>query len=69
LIIAIKLADRPAWRIALEAGISPTVLSRLLTGYARLRPNDPRLLRVGEILGVPPEEVFARANEVEPKTT
>jgi hypothetical protein len=58
LVAAVKLADRPAWRIAVEAGINPTVLSRLLSGYQRPRPGDPRLLRVAEILGVPRERVF-----------
>ena len=63
LIIAIKLADRPAWRIAVEAGINPTTLSRLVSGSLRARPNDARLLRVAEILGVPHDQVFAPAVE------
>jgi transcriptional regulator with XRE-family HTH domain len=62
LIIAVKLADRPAWRIAVEAGISPTTLSRLISGSLRPRPNDPRLLRVAEILGVPKDRVFAEVD-------
>jgi hypothetical protein len=57
-IIAVKLADRPAWKIAMEAGVNPTVLSRLISGSSRCRPDDPRLLRVAEILGVPRERVF-----------
>jgi Helix-turn-helix len=59
-IIAVKLADRPAWRIAAEAGVSPTTLSRLMSGSLRARPNDSRLLRVAKVLGVPADQVFDR---------
>lgn len=64
LIAAIKLADRPAWRIATEAGVNPTVLSRLISGYQRPKPNDARLLRVAKILGFPADRVFAMDEDV-----
>ena len=60
LIIALKLAGRPAWRIAGEAGVNPTTLSRLISGSLRPHPNDSRLLRVAKILGVPVDQVFER---------
>jgi hypothetical protein len=64
LIIAVKLADRPAWKIALEADVNPTVISRLITGAIRPKPNDPRLLRVGKVLGLLPEKIFEPCPEV-----
>lgn len=62
---AVKLADRPAYRIALEAGIHPVTLSKILHGYNRIWPNDRRVIAVGRILGLRPEECFENAvNEV-----
>lgn len=58
---AVKLARRPAYRIALEAGINPSTLSRLLHGAERVRPGDGRVIAVGEIVGLTPEECFAPA--------
>jgi hypothetical protein len=57
-VIAVKLADRPAYRIALDADLHPTTLSRLLHGAEPLRPNDPRVLRVAKILGLDTQTVF-----------
>ncbi len=45
------------------SGHHPTTLSRLVSGSLRARPNDARLLRVAEILGVPHYQVFAPAVE------
>jgi transcriptional regulator with XRE-family HTH domain len=57
-VIAIKLADLPMWKIATANGVSPTVLSRWVSGYQRPQPDDPRLLRIAAALGVPPERLF-----------
>ena len=56
---AVKLADRPAYKIAWDAGIHPVLLSKILHGYARLWPNDRRVLAVGKILGLRSEECFS----------
>ncbi len=55
---AVKLADRPSYRIAIEAGIQPVILSKLLHGCEKVRPNDFRVIAVGKILGLTPEECF-----------
>jgi hypothetical protein len=55
---AIKLSDQPAYRIALQADIHPAVLSRLLHGYERIKPDDARVLRVARIVGVPADRAF-----------
>lgn len=54
----LKLADKPAYILAWEAGFHPNTLSKFVTGYLRPRPNDERLIRVGALLGLSPEEVF-----------
>jgi hypothetical protein len=56
---AVKLANRPAYKIAWEAGLHPVILSKILHGYDRLWPNDRRVLAVGKILGLRPEECFS----------
>lgn len=55
---AVKLADRPAWRIAYEAGLHPAVLSKLMSGAIIPRPNDPRVLAVARVLGLQQAECF-----------
>ncbi len=57
--LAVKFDDpRPQWRIAMAAGVSPHMLSRWLSGYGRVRPDDPRLLRVAREVGVSPDRQF-----------
>ena len=56
---AVKLADRPSYRIAIEAGIHPVLLSKIIHGYERIRPNDRRVLAVGKVLGLRPEDCFS----------
>lgn len=59
LLIEIKLNDQPQYRIAQAAGIHPNLLSKLIHNAIPIRPGDERVIRVGEVLGLSPEEVFA----------
>jgi hypothetical protein len=59
LFAAVKLADEPAYVIAERADIRPDILSKLLHGAERLKPQDERVLRVARIVGVPAERAFA----------
>lgn len=54
----VKLAPRPAYRIALDAGIHPATLSKLISGAERVKANDPRVISVARQLGLTPEECF-----------
>lgn len=56
--IAIKLGDEPAYKIAQRAGMNPCTLSKLLCGIEQPKPNDPRVISVGKILGLEPKECF-----------
>ena len=59
LIIAVELdADRPAYKICLEAGVHPTTWSRLRRGAESAKENDQRLISIGACVGVPPELCF-----------
>jgi hypothetical protein len=55
---AIKLNDIPAYKIAHQAEIDPTTLSKLLCGIIKVKHGDPRVIAVGKILGIPAEDCF-----------
>jgi len=57
-IVELKLHSEPAYRLAQKAGVNPATLSKLIHGIERVRENDDRILRVGRILGLDPDEVF-----------
>ena len=57
---AVKLADQPAYRIAQRAGIDSALLSKILHGNGKIWPNDRRVLAVGKILGLDPDDCFER---------
>ena len=55
---SVKLADRPAYRIAQAAGLDSATLSKILHGNGKVWLNDRRVLRVGKLLGLAPEDCF-----------
>jgi hypothetical protein len=46
------------------ARVDPTTLSKLLNGAERLKPQDPRILAVGAVLGLRPEDCFESDNSI-----
>ena len=62
-IAAVKLNPRPAYEIAWEAGVNPTMLSKLLNGIERPKPDDPRVIAIGKVLNIPPDECFQETRE------
>ncbi len=63
-LIRLKLNDLPAYKIAQRAGVNPTTLSRLINGIDRVRLEDPRIIAVGEIMGLSESECFERLDPV-----
>lgn len=62
----IKLSPIPAYKLALRvAKCHPTTFSKLLNGAERVRKNDPRILAVGERLGLAAKDCFV--DEIEPQ--
>lgn len=61
----IKLSPEPAYRIAQKAGLHPATLSKLISGAERVRPNDVRVIAVGQVIGLAPEECFAARSPTE----
>lgn len=61
----IKLNSEPAYRIARKAGIHHTTLSRLINGIEPIKPDDPRIVAVGRVLGLSAEDCFEHSNKME----
>ena len=57
-IAKLKVHELPAYRIAQQAELDPVVLSQLINGIIRTKPNDKGILAVGKVLGVAPSECF-----------
>ena len=62
-LIRLKLHESPAYKIAQQAGINPSTLSRLIHGIDPVRRGDERIVAVGRVLGVPPEQCFAERGQ------
>ena len=54
------LIGQLAGRIAQLADIHPTTLSKLMNGIEVPKPDDPRVLAVGRVLGLKKDEVFEK---------
>ncbi len=63
-LIALKLSEAPAYRIAQQAGVNPNTLSRLINGIDPIKAGDERIIAVGRIIGLGATECF---EEVEPQ--
>jgi hypothetical protein len=55
---AVKLDPRPQYKLAWQAGLNPTTLSQIVTGYIRPKTGDKRVIRVGRLVGLSPDECF-----------
>jgi len=62
LFVAIKTSPEAGYRIASKAGITASCLSRFLHDVDPLRPDDPRVIAVAAVVGVPPDEAFERVS-------
>jgi hypothetical protein len=60
--VAVKLADKPAWKIALQAGVNPSVLSKIMSGALMVKSNDKRVLAVAGVLRLDPKQCFSNVN-------
>ncbi len=63
--IALKTSRVRMYRLAQQAGLHPSSLSKFVNGIAPVKVEDPRLLRLGALLGLRPDELFEEPwNEV-----
>lgn len=59
----IKLADKPAYRLCQEAQIDPNFLSKAINGIVSVPENDPRILRLANLLNFSTDKIFEKANQ------
>lgn len=55
---AVKLSPLRMYVLAQHAGLHPSTLSKLLNGITAVKPGDPRILRLGALLGLGADELF-----------
>jgi hypothetical protein len=55
---AIRLSPKRGYQIAHEAGIHPSTLSRIICGIEKAKDDDPRVLKVAQVLGLEPTACF-----------
>ncbi len=60
---ALKLGSEPAYKIAHQAKIDPCTLSKLICGIVKVKENDQRLIAVGQVLGISPQECFQEVDK------
>ena len=56
--VALKLGSEPAYKIAHKSNMDPCTLSKLICGITKVKKNDQRIIAVGRVLGITPEECF-----------
>ena len=54
----VKLSKIPAYKLAQLGGIGPSAFSKLIIRYQLPKENDERLIKIGKILGLEPDEIF-----------
>jgi hypothetical protein len=56
--VAVFLDGRRAYELAYAAGLHPSMMSKLLRGAEKIHPNDPRILKIGALVGLAASECF-----------
>lgn len=59
-IVALKCHDRRQYQLAIEASLHPSVLSRMVAGYGNIKPADPRVKRLGRVLGLTMRQMISK---------
>lgn len=62
---AIKLHQLKKSQIAVKAGMSPSMLSLFLNRLRSFWPSDPRVVRLGALLGLDPQACLRRVRPTE----
>lgn len=55
---AIKLSKNKSYQIAQAAGLHPSTLSKIVCGIDKVKLGDKRVMAVGKVLGLAPDECF-----------
>lgn len=55
---AVQLSGKRRYVLARAAKIHPTTLSQILNNMRPVHRDDPRIMRLGRLLGLKPDELF-----------
>ena len=58
-VIAIKLHPQPQWRIARQANLDPSTLSKIIIGCIDVTQDDLRLQRICEVINFPIDQAVS----------
>jgi hypothetical protein len=59
--VRVKLSRLKAYQIAHVAGLHPSTLSRILHGVEKVSDGDSRVVAIGKVVGLDPEQCFEHA--------
>jgi hypothetical protein len=57
-VLARRASGQRQHQLARQAGLHPSVFSSLVNDIIPIRTDDPRVLKIAEVVGVPAEEAF-----------
>jgi len=60
---AITSDNRKSWEVAQTAGINPAYLAKYLNGSRKAFPGDLRIIRIGDVFGLPAHQCFEETAE------
>ena len=63
---AVKLAPLPQYEYAHTLGVNTATLSQIVNGILVTQIGDDRVIRLGELLGVPEDECYELQEENQP---
>ena len=55
---AVRLDSRRSYELARLSGVNVTVFSRIINQIEQVKPDDPRVLRIGNVLGLSDKDCF-----------
>ena len=63
---AVRTSPARNYRLALTSGIHPTYLSKIINHAAQVKFGDPKIIILGGLLSLPPEQCFSEKSNESP---
>lgn len=57
---ALKTAEMPAYKLAVEVGLNPNILSKITIGISDAKNYKSQIIKIGKLLGVPATACFEK---------
>lgn len=59
-ITRLKMNEIPVYKLSTAVGYPPLKLYRLMSGLQRINPEDGRLIKLAQLIGVRPSQIFEK---------